>query len=121
MKPVPCRNRPPLKWSNVTSITNSGRRGSRSVERLVLQRLEPGGALAHPRDYASGVVVGAVGGCQQGQDEEREYGHRVLEERGKGDRTHLPDRREFLGAVLIGRACRLTLFSSLLCASVGTN
>src|SRR5438128_1642295 len=42
---VPCRNRPPLKWSWATSATTRGDTGSHSPVRSVLQRLGPPGAL----------------------------------------------------------------------------
>src|SRR5687767_6133484 len=42
---VPCRNRPPLKWSYLTSTTSLGSSGSHSPDRSVLHRLGPPGAF----------------------------------------------------------------------------
>src|SRR5204863_4112964 len=42
---VPCRNRPPVKWSYATSTTILGATGSHSPVRSVLQRLGPPGAF----------------------------------------------------------------------------
>src|SRR5437868_428912 len=41
---VPWRNRPPVKWSYLTSTTSLGASGCHSVDRLVDQRLGPPGA-----------------------------------------------------------------------------
>src|SRR3954453_9958066 len=41
---VPCRNRPPEKWSYCTSTTSFGANGSHCAERSVLHRLGPPGA-----------------------------------------------------------------------------
>ena len=42
---VPCRKRPPEKWSYETSTTNFGRTGTHSDDRFVDQRLGAPGAF----------------------------------------------------------------------------
>jgi hypothetical protein len=62
-KRVPCRNRPPVKWSYWTSTTSFGDSGCHSAERSADQRLGlPGAWPVKPGDFtkASSLAVNCL-------------------------------------------------------------